>query len=52
MKVKDILEIIFKYVIGTPIYVVGILAIALVALSRVPEYSFITKYIVTLALTH
>ena len=49
---KDVLEIAFKYLIGAPIYAVGLLTIALVVLSRFPEYNFITKYIVTLVLTH
>lgn len=52
MKMKDTLEIVAKYLLGMPVYAVGFAAIALFVLSRIPEYNFITKYLVTLLLTH
>ena len=51
MKLKDLIDIL-KVLLGGPVYFVGALTIMLIALSHYPEYNFITKYIVTLALTH
>ena len=51
MKMKDLIDIL-KILFGGPVYFIGALAIMLVALSHYPEYNFITKYIVTLVLTH
>lgn len=52
---KDILEILSKLGIGFAkniVYFVGMLTILLLTLSYIKEYNFITKYIVTLFLTH
>ena len=49
---KDMFEVLGKYFLGPVVYGVGFATICLFALSRWPEYNFISKYIVTLILTH
>ena len=48
---KDIIELI-KFIAGTPVYIAGIMAWTLFALSMYPPLSFVPKAFLLYVLTH